>query len=287
MRVRIAPGCLVPAAAWAALTPLQRHAQRVWESAIRAHPGTVYSYFAAAALHGIDILGAWPDRIDVSVTSAAGGRSTGIIRRHTRDMSRVQWMPWGEHFVTTPAQTAVDLASVLPFAQGVVVADQALWVRRPGGPLVTRAELRDRVEDTLDRRRARAGRAVSFAQPAADSVRESESRVLIDALGFPEPQLQQRFDLPSGRVVYTDFGWPGFDHAAEFDGVGKYVDPSILRGRTPAQALLEEKDRGDELRRVVGRLSRWRTPALAEPRRLYEILRADGLPLARAQRVIA
>ncbi|MGP6171460.1 hypothetical protein ACTU6U_04500 [Microbacterium sp. A196] len=52
----------------------------------------------------------------------------------------------------------------------------------------------------------------------------------------------------------------------------------ILNGRTPEQALLEEKDRADALRRQVSALSRWRTPDHRDPARLYSILTADGLP---------
>ena len=65
------------------------------------------------------------------------------------------------------------------------------------------------------------------------------------------------------------------------DGIGKYFDPGLLQGRTPEQALLEEKDRADQLRRQVRALSRWRTPALHEARDLYDILIADGLPSRR------
>lgn len=66
--------------------------------------------------------------------------------------------------------------------------------------------------------------------------------------------------------------------SGEFDGVGKYFDPEILAGRTPDEALLEEKDRADALRRQVSGLSRWRTPDHRDPGQLYSILVTDGLP---------
>ncbi|HEX5728979.1 MAG TPA: hypothetical protein VFX99_06055, partial [Microbacterium sp.] len=55
---------------------------------------------------------------------------------------------------------------------------------------------------------ARARRVADFARSGADSVRETQSRVLIARMGFPQPELQQRFTLPSGRLVYSDFWWP-------------------------------------------------------------------------------
>ena len=124
---------------------------------------------------------------------------------------------------------------------------------------------------------ARARRVADFARSGADSVRETQSRVLIARMGFPQPELQQRFTLPSGRVVYSHFWWPDQKHAGELDGIGKYVDPELLRGRSPRQALLEEKDREDELGRVVRGFARWRSPALDEPALLYDILTSTGL----------
>lgn len=196
-------------------------------------------------------------------------------------MSDVEVTPWNGHFVTTALQTAVDLAAASRFAEGVAVADQALWARRPGGGLVEASALRDRAASLRGRGSARAARAAEFATSLADSVRESQSRVLISVLGFPEPELQARFMLSSGRDAFTDFFWLEHRHIGEYDGVGKYRDPALLRGRTPEEALVAEKDREDDLRRQVRAFSRWRTPALAAPRILYDILHGAGLPTRR------
>jgi hypothetical protein len=224
---------------------MAQHAQRVWESSARATPGTVFAYFAAAALHGIDILGPWPTHVDVSVLRSSGGRSTGLQRRRTRVSADVEVMEWGHHFVTTPVQTVIDLAASLSFVHGVVVADQALWARRAGGPLVAPALLTECASSYPGRGALRARRVAGFASGESDSVRESQSRVILEQLGFPMPELQHEFALPSGRRARSDFFWREFDHVGEFDGVGKYLDPALLNGRTPAQALIEEKDRED------------------------------------------
>jgi len=128
---------------------------------------------------------------------------------------------------------------------------------------------------------ARAARAAGFATSLADSVRESQSRVLIGMLGFPAPELQARFVLSNGRDAFTDFFWRDHRHIGEFDGAGKYRDPQLLRGRTPEEVLLAEKDREDDLRRQVRAFSRWRLPALRSPRALYDILHGAGLPTTR------
>lgn len=279
--VRVAPGSYASARAWSRLKPIDRHAQRVWEAASRTEPGTVFSHFAVAALRGIDIMGDWPELVDVSVERTSGGRSTGLLRRHTRSLDDVDLEPWGDHFITSAVQTVVDLAATLPFTQGVVIADRTLWVRREDGPLATTDELVARAAAFAGRGAVRASRVAAFASPESDSVGETRSRVGIDRLGFPAPVLQQEFVLPSGRRVRSDTYWPEWDHVGEFDGIGKYLDPAILQGRTPEQALIEEKDREDELRRVVRGLSRWRTPQLDMLALLYDILTRAGLPTSR------
>lgn len=280
--VRIVAGSYVHRQDWEALKPRDRHYLRVLEATARARGQLIVSHHAAAAVWGIDTLGPWPTLVEVRTDRARGGRSSGAFRRRALGTKDVELVPWRTHWITSPAQTAIDLAADLPFTEGVVIFDQALWAKRVGGPLTRLDAIRTLTSSTsITRGGAKVVRATAFATALSDSVRESHSRVLIDRLGFPTPVLQQRFDLPSGRIAYPDFFFAEHDHAAEYDGVGKYLDPRILRGRTPQEALLEEKDRADELLRVVSRLSRWRTPALRDPRLLYEILSAAGLPSSR------
>jgi hypothetical protein len=279
--VRAAPGVFDDGVRWRELTPMARHAQRVWEASIRVTPGTVFSHHAAAALHGMDILGEWPARLDVSVDADAGGRSTGLMRRHTRAMHDVELVPWGDCFVTSVAQTAVDLAASGSFVRGVAAIDQAIWDGRPGGALATMTQVNDRVAARQRRGLARIRRAVAFARIGAANVRESQSRVLIVELGFPEPEIQHRIRLADGALYIADFFWPRHNHIGEFDGLGKYFAYARETGRTPVQALAAEKDREDALRRLVGGFSRWRAGDLDDPRRLYDLLRGAGLPTSR------
>ncbi|MEJ1088894.1 hypothetical protein WDU99_11240 [Microbacterium sp. Mu-80] len=275
---RVGPGAFVLTKEWQKLSRLDKHRLNVIEAADRMRHPALISHFAAASVHGMDILGSWPTRIDVRVSTGSGGRSTGLIRRHAIGIDEADAVAWRGHRITTPAQTAIDITAVSDHVLGVVVLDQALWANRPGGPLASIDEIRMLVEQrTSAKGSARIRRALDEATSLSDSVRESQSRVLIRRLGFPTPVLQKEFAL-SGGTVRTDFYFPEHDHVGEFDGVGKYIDPKLLAGRTPEQALIAEKDRGDALARLVRRLSRWRTPALRRPRELYDILIADGLP---------
>jgi hypothetical protein len=276
--VRIAPGSYVWRNTWDAVDPLQRHAQRVWEAAARLQPGAIFVRHAAAALWSIDTLGAWPGRVDVAVDDSGGGRSTGLIVRHSRRVPVDGIVAWGDHFVTTPAQTVIDIAASQPFTVGVASVDQALWERRIGGALATADELWNAVHSFVGRGNVRVNRVAQFADARSANVRESQSRVLIHTLGFPAPELQQRFDLPGGGVAYSDFWWPKWRVIGELDGLTKYLDERMRAGRSPAQVLSEEKDREDELRRLVHRVARWRVSALDSPGTLWDILTAAGLP---------
>lgn len=219
---RVAPGSFVRTAEWRALPAIERHRVRTIEVARRMRRPAVLSHFAAAAIHGIDVLGAWPREVDVTVPRSSGGRSSGDIRRRTRSGASPGTAAWGDHTVTTPAQTALDLARVVPFAEGVAIIDQAIRRDRPGGELASREQIEQlRIADAGLRGEARASRALSFASPLAANVRESQSRVVLARLGFPAPRLQERRVLRSGRVAYADFYFPDHDHWAELDGRGK------------------------------------------------------------------
>ena len=272
------PGAFASTREWHKLTPIERHRVRTLEALRRLRSSVIVSHFAAAAVWGIDVLGRWPDFLDVSQPPARGGRSSGGVRRHPAEVDGLDLVGADLHRITSPAQTALDLARVLPFTHAVAAIDQAIWSDRPRGALTTS----DRIcalllRDPAGRGGARAARALAFADPLAPNVRESESRVLISRLGFPKPRLQERRVLRSGRLVFGDFYFPEHDHWAELDGRGKYLSPHFAGDRSADEIVIDEKNRENEIRREVRGFSRWE-PADATPRRLYDVLSGDGLP---------
>lgn len=275
---RVIAGSYVREKEWKRLTPMQQHLVRVLEVADRARGPVVFTHNSAAAIQAIDRIGLWPTLVDVRIAQSSGGRSSGAVRRLALGYDGIDLIEWRGHLVTSAAQTALDVASEGTFTAGTIAVDQALWARRRGGALSTREGLEHALGTNTRRGMARVPAVVEFGTALSDSVRESEARVLLDRLGFPRPELQREFVLPGQRTVRSDFYFPELDHVGEFDGVGKYFDPEILDGHTPQQALLEEKDRADALRRQVSGISRWRTPDHRDPGRLYNILVADGVP---------
>jgi hypothetical protein len=123
--------------------------------------------------------------------------------------------------------------------------------------------------------------AAAFATTLSDSPEESHSRVQLHLLGFPAPVLQHPFALRDGSVAEVDFFWPDFQHVGEGDGRSKYTDPAFLRGRTAQQAVIEEKNRENEIRRQVKQFSRWEPRELYPPAQLFDRLARDGLPVSR------
>ncbi|MDQ1127952.1 hypothetical protein [Microbacterium sp. SORGH_AS_0888] len=276
--VRIAAGVFVPGDQWRALLPIERHRVRVLEAMRRLTRPTTFVLFAAAAFWRMDVLGPWPTQVDVAAAGSRGGRATGSIRRHAVSPDALAVIAAGGHSVTTPAQTATDIARALPHLRGVTAIDQALWVGRPGGPLTTRREL----ELALDRGPARRGHvrarlSVAAGEDGAANVRETQARVEIIRLGFPRPRLQERRLLRSGRLVFGDMYFPDADHWLEVDGDGKYLSPEFTHGRAPERIVLDEKARENEIRREVRGFSRLGARDADHPRTLYDILALDGL----------
>ena len=87
-----------------------------------------------------------------------------------------------------------------------------------------------------------------FASDLSASPNETLCRVRFEELGFVQPQQQIEYAGSNGQRYWVDFYWPEFDVVAEADGRVKYEDPAFLAGRTPQQALWDEKLREDELR---------------------------------------
>lgn len=275
---RVAAGSYARTAEWRALRPIEQHRVRVAEALRRIQPGAVVSHLAAAAHHDIDVLGTWPESVDVTVDHASGGRSTGAIRRHATGLAGVQREPLGEHEVTTPAQTALDLARTLPFVAAVTAVDQAIWTGRPGGPLTTLAEIIGLLDAGRPRRGdAKARRVFGFTNPASSNVRESQNFVVVVSLGFPRPLVQYPRVLRSGRLAIADLYFEEQDHWCEMDGRGKYLSPKFGAERDPAQIVIDEKNRENEIRREVRGFSRWEATDADRPRDIYDILTQDGL----------
>lgn len=279
---RLFPGIYVESNLWMSL---DRHAQyRLRIEAVRSASDRdfVVSHESSAALWRLPRIAAWPARIHILERSGGAGRANSKLIRHPVGVPQHTQVLDGIR-VTDLARTAVDIAATNSFVEGVTALDAAL--RRTLHPhdevsrtTVTRLHLLEELRRIpLTHGRAKARRAIEFADGLADRPGESLSRVSMSIAGIPAPQLQVELRGASGRLYVIDFWWPQFAHIGEFDGRYKYTDPEFLQGRTPAQALLDEKEREDDLRAAGHGMSRWTWEVARSPQRLQQLLKAAGI----------
>ncbi len=168
----------------------------------------VASHHTAALLWG----GVVPHHHLVHTTVPAGGvrlRRDGVhVHAGDRDVRVLRGVP-----VTAPADTFLDLASVLGLVDLVVLGDSLV-----GRGVVTPAELVAAASST--RRGARtARRAAALVREGVDSAMESRSRMLILLAGLPEPVVNYTIYDDAGRVwLRLDLSYPELRLAVEYDG---------------------------------------------------------------------
>ncbi len=190
-------------------------------------------------MHGLSQIGQ-PRAVRVELTRVPDGRGSksrrpGILLHMAAlpagHVTRCRGVP-----VTSVARTVVDLARTVPFAAGVVAADSALRDEQTTP---------DELEAVLARCQRwpgiqRARRVVAFADPEAESVLESISRVAFHEHGLPPPELQVWVgdeDEIAGRV---DFLWRERRTIAEADGAIKYTGAARALAQLNRDARLRE-----------------------------------------------
>lgn len=246
---RVARGLYTESAGWAALRSSEQHLVRVRSFADRIRDGDLVSHVSAAVVFGVPLLTPPPTRVHVT--------STGEDRRTTNATFVVHAdldPEWNRPVVTTSdglllcglERLATDLALTLPFADAVVALDALL------GRAVERELVRAAVARRGQKGRRRALRAVEFADAASGSPGESYARARFDQFGTPAPVLQHRFRSAGEPDIVVDFWFPESGVVVEFDGSVKYQRSEYLHGRTPQEALADEKLREDRLRAFPG-----------------------------------
>ena len=263
---------------WAELDAAEQYRARVHALAATTRQHIAFSHAAAVVLLGYPWIGPWPDRVDATAIGERG-RSTTLMRLHAGPLEDVASMDG--LLITSIARTVIDVARHWPLETSVALADAVLAGRLADGSLVAPLdpELLDRELAGVPLRSgaARARVAIKLANGLSGSPGESLSRVTMLRAGIPEPVLQQRFELPGGRIAFSDFYWPEWDVLGEFDGVGKYLrDP---QGRSPGEVVVDEKRREDALRSLHHSFARWGWSEARSVPALRATVGATGIPI--------
>ncbi|TBN55481.1 hypothetical protein EYE40_14865 [Glaciihabitans arcticus] len=256
--------------------PRELHALRTRGAAALEPRDAVVSHLSAAALHGLPLIGPWPDRVHLTVIGAAGGSSSAGIARHTARVASNETAIHGVR-VTTLARTLVDVAATTSMLVGVTMMDAAI---HRGD--ITRADLYaelTRARLQAGRRRGRA--CVDFSDGRSASPGESLTRVRAWELGFELPRLQVPVRTRLGDFE-IDFGWESCALFGEFDGKVKYTRDAYLKGRSIEEVVMAEKAREDAIRAETGRgFVRIVWQEALRPVTLDALLRSAGVPRAR------
>jgi len=280
--VRVMRGCYVDTPYWEQLKPDDRHRALAQLSALSFGSELVFSHRTAAALWRLPVLGAWPLRAHVAGPLGGGAsHRSATLARHALGIEVAPERVDGLQ-LTPLAVTVAQLAASERFASGVVAADAALRRADHPIPLLQSSVSRDDLFSAAcaiapNHGGVRALAVAAFADGRADRPGESLSRASMRAAGLPAPELQVELRGASGRQYFADFYWRDLRLIGEFDGKAKYSDPEFLGGRTPQQALLDEKAREDDLRAARNEFSRWGWEVALSPARLAALLRRAGL----------
>jgi hypothetical protein len=158
--------------------------------AVASSAGTdnIYSHHAAAALWRIPIPGSWPTKIDVVGHRSTGGRSSEQIRRRAV-VPDVEVGSIGGVRVTTPAQTAADLAHALPRIEAITAIDSDGVIGQFDGLITYAAAIAVDARRSLVREKVREDRLRSlssgFVRWTAADVRDPERLArLLSAAGL-------------------------------------------------------------------------------------------------------
>ena len=165
--------------------------------------------------------------------------------------------------IRQPALAILGAAMTCGIETGVVAADAALAAGK-----TTPQDLQTWL-GRLSRHRdvTRTRQAVQLADARSESVGESRTRLLLNAIGFqPTPQVEIRG--PQGRLVgRVDFLLERERIIVEFDGLMKYADA------TGREALAAEKSREDRLRALGYEFVRLTWADLSRPATVERLMR--------------
>lgn len=260
---RVRRGVHVDSAEWAESDREVRHMLRIDAVAATRRTKPVFSHVSAAILWGIPVVGPHLNLVHLAACGRSLARSKNGVVWHHEPVADEEIVELDGRFVTSYLRTLTDCARMLPFAAGVAALDHGcreLTVNRTGEP-VPGVEQERLIEALAELgpvsgiRRARA--SAEFVDVRSGSPGESISRANMHLLHFPAPELQVSFTRADGGVDITDFDWPAYRTFGEFDGLGKYVKPELMNGRTEREVVMAEKERENRIRKHRPFGARW------------------------------
>ena len=222
---------------------MARHRLAIDALVLTAVRPPVFSHMSAALLHGIPVLGGWPEQphlvdSELGAASRRSPRDAVVHRpRYRPDVCSIDGL-----IATTRVATAIALAASRGLLAGVAAID---YVLAQGAE---RSEFERTIKEWQPFHGARrALRALDVATGLAETPLESVSLAGMLLGGLPQP-VQQAEVVARGCRYRLDFLWPDLGVAGEADGRIKYLTGADL---------FDEKRREDDIRSLDLRFVRW------------------------------
>ncbi|MGN7976628.1 hypothetical protein ACTJJ4_03575 [Microbacterium sp. 22195] len=263
--IRLHRGSYVRAADWAELWWEGQHLLKVL--AVRAASpgrGPIYSHVSAAVVWGIPLYRLGNAPVQLVIDGERHSRVIAGVVRRDMQLADADILEIDGLRVTSLIRTVFDVARESTFEMAVGCAEAALRRASVVGHEVDvdaeqawrSAAMRLTLPGLRGVRRARC--VLEFADGRAQLPGESVSRVRLLQLGFSRYDLQVPVTGAAGNRYWLDFAFPGAKTFGEFDGEGKYTDPTLRAAESAQAAVLAEKHREDDVRGVTGwGFARW------------------------------
>ena len=183
----------------------------------------------AAALYGFDLSS--DSRIHVIAPGACASKSKQLVLHRDRILSPLVRL--SGQLTVGAAETAVAVAArQRDGMRALAVLDAALR---------SRAAARDEMREVADLSRInnirRVRMLIDWADPRAESPRESWLRWLVLDARLPAPQPQHWVQTRSDQWYRLDLAWPEFKVACEYDGVEFHTGERLFADRARLNAL--------------------------------------------------
>ncbi|WP_073331091.1 hypothetical protein [Actinomyces glycerinitolerans] len=269
--IRIRRGVYVRRSEFSSLSRQQAHVVKVIAAQLTgALDGAVLARESAAVIHGIPLVGAIPQQVQVVRPGRDGGRMSSGIRTLRAGHGFQTVLDDGVP-VASVAQTLADLGRRRPLRDVLAGFDAMLRAGR-----VTKEDIAAAAPER-SRGRPRLYRTIEVADPNAESPGESLSRAVMIEHHLPMPALQEPVrDRHGGLLGRVDFIWPEHGVIGEFDGRVKYGRE--LTGRPVDEVLLAERRRELDIESATGmRVVRWLWDDAWREQGLLEILAGAGI----------
>lgn len=226
---------------WNAISRRQQ-IQHVIRALSKLHPSWVFSHSSAAAMHNLEVSYQlyWPVHYQTDI-SRSNRKNNKLINHRVQ---RVAGQEKNGALVCSCEQTVVDCAAEFPFKYALAIADSSLHQG-----LTSKEKLESYLDSRLNRRNVnKARKVIALADSRPDSGGESVVRAIMHELHLPEPELQAQIPNPErpGHNFYLDYLFTnpnGIKVGMELDGIDKYADQTMTKGRSAIQVLAEEQHR--------------------------------------------